>query len=61
MPTIFIPRGRRFEAALAEAQRTGTITAELRSAFADPAVRLARNGEVLGIGVIVALMVLKPF
>ncbi len=46
---------------MAEARRTGTITAELRSAFADPAVRLARNGEVLGIGVIVALMVLKPF
>ena len=46
---------------MAEAQRSGTITDGLRSAFADPAVRLARNGEIVGIGVIVALMVLKPF
>ena len=61
VPTIFIPRGRVFESAMAEAQRTGTITDELRTAFADPAVRRARNGEVVGIGVIVALMVLKPF
>ena len=61
VPTIFLPRGRRFEAAMANAQRHGIMTAELRGAIADPAVRLARNAEVLGIGVIVALMVLKPF
>ena len=61
VPTIFLPRGRRFEAAMANAQRDGIMTAELRGAIADPAVRLARNAEVLGIGVIVALMVLKPF
>jgi hypothetical protein len=33
---------------------------QLRAAFADPAVRAARTFEVVGIGVIVALMVVKP-
>jgi uncharacterized membrane protein len=60
VPTIFLPRGRVFEAALADARSRGTVTAELRTAFADPAVRAARTFEVVGIAVIVALMVLKP-
>lgn len=60
VPTVFLPRGRAFEAALADARSRGAVTDELRSAFADPAVRAARTFEVVGIGVIVALMVLKP-
>ena len=60
VPTVFLPRGRAFEAALADARSRGTVTDELRAAFADPTVRAARTFEVVGIGVIVALMVLKP-
>lgn len=60
VPTIFLPRGRVFEAALSDARSRGTVTDDLRAAFADPAVRAARTFEVVGIGVIVALMVLKP-
>jgi uncharacterized membrane protein len=61
VPTVFLPRGRAFEAALAEARATGSVTPALRAAFADPAVRAARTYEVVGIALIVALMVLKPF
>ena len=60
VPTIFLPRGRRFEAAMADALRIGSFTAELRTAFADPAVRFARNAELVGIAIIVAFMILKP-
>jgi hypothetical protein len=61
VPMIFLPRGRRFDAAMADARRDGSMTAELRGAFADPAVRFARNAELVGVGLIVGLMVLKPF
>lgn len=61
VPTVFLPRGRVFEAALAEARASGLVTDALRAAFADRAVRNARVFEIVGIGVIVALMVLKPF
>jgi hypothetical protein len=43
VPTIFIPRGRRFEAALAAARQAGAVTPELRAAFDDGAVRFART------------------
>ena len=61
VPTVFIPRGRIFEAALASAREAGSVTPELRSAFADPAVRNARWLEAAGLAVIVTLMVVKPF
>ena len=60
VPTIFVPRGRIFEAALADARARGVITDGLRAAFADPAVSVARTMEAVGIAIIVALMVLKP-
>jgi uncharacterized membrane protein len=61
VPTVFLPRGRVFESALAEARASGTVTDALRQAFADPAVRAARTFEIAGLAVIVSLMVLKPF
>jgi hypothetical protein len=61
VPTVFLPRGRAFEAALADARAAGSVTPALRDAFADPGVRAARAFEIGGIAVIVALMVLKPF
>jgi uncharacterized membrane protein len=61
VPTVFIPRGRVFETAMADARARGTVTPELRSAWDDPAVAFARRYELAATAVIVALMVLKPF
>ena len=61
IPAIFIPRGRIFEAAMADARSKGVVTPELRSAWADPAVAFARRYELASFPIIVALMVLKPF
>ena len=61
IPTIFLPRGRVFEAAMAEARTAGVVTPALRAAWADPAVAMARRYEIGAIVIIVALMVLKPF
>lgn len=61
VPTVFLPRGKRFEGAMAEAIARGEVTPELSAAFRDPVVALARNAEAIGLGVIVALMVVKPF
>jgi hypothetical protein len=54
-------RGRVFEDAMAEARAQGRVTDDLRAAWEDPAVAFARRYELAAIGVIVALMVLKPF
>jgi uncharacterized membrane protein len=61
VPVVFLPRGRRFGAALDDARAAGRITPELTAAFADPAVKVARTAELLGIVVVIALMVLQPF
>jgi hypothetical protein len=61
VPLVFLPRGRIFAAALADARRLGSVTPELRAAFADPAVAFARRYEVLAVAIVVVLMVLKPF
>lgn len=61
VPLVFLPRGQIFEAAMADARRRGTVTPELRAAFADPAVAFARRYEVFAVGLVVVLMVLKPF
>ena len=61
VPLIFLPRGKVFEAALAEAQAQGRVTVELTAAFRDPAVGFARLYEGAAIAVVVALMITKPF
>ena len=60
IPTVFIPRGRVFEAAMADARAKGIVTPALRAAWRDPAVAFARRYELVTIAIIVALMVLKP-
>jgi uncharacterized membrane protein len=60
IPVIFIPRGRAFEAAMADARAKGIVTPALRAAWADPAVAMARRYEIAAMAIIVALMVLKP-
>ena len=60
VPIVFLPRGRVFDAALADARRRGELTPELTAAFRDPVVALARNAELVVVAVIIGLMVLKP-
>ena len=61
IPLVFIPRGRVFGQALAEAKERGEVTPELTAAFHDRAVAFARNYELVVIAVIIVLMVTKPF
>jgi hypothetical protein len=61
VPTIFLPRGRRFAVVFDGARTAGRVTPELHAAFADPTVRAAHVAELIALAVIVALMVLKPF
>jgi Predicted integral membrane protein (DUF2269) len=61
VPLVFIPRGRAFESAMADARARGVVTAELRAAWHDPAVSFARRYELGATALIIALMVLKPF
>jgi uncharacterized membrane protein len=61
VPTIFVPRGKVFDAALEEAKTAGEVTPALTEAFADPIVTLARRAELVLVAVVIALMVLKPF
>jgi hypothetical protein len=61
VPAVFVPRGRVFESEMAAARQAGEVTDGLRRAWADPAVAFARRYELVGTGLVVALMVLKPF
>ena len=61
IPTIFLPRGRVFEAEMTAARAAGAVTPGLRAAWGDPAVAIARRYELAAFAIIVALMVLKPF
>lgn len=61
VPAVFVPRGRVFESEMAAARAAGEITDGLRRAWDDRAVAFARRYELFGTGLIVALMVLKPF
>ena len=61
VPLVLLPRGKVFEAALQEASAEGHITTVLQQQMKDPVVRWAHMAEMIGVGLIVALMVFKPF
>ena len=61
VPTVFIPRGRVFEAALEEATTRGEVTPALLTAWQDPVTRAARYYELSAVTVVFILMVAKPF
>jgi uncharacterized membrane protein len=61
VPTVFLPRGKVFGAALEDATRRREVTPGLRAAFADRVVAGSHWAELVGVGAILALMVLKPF
>ena len=58
---VFLPQGRLYRVALAEAEARGEMTEALRRAIADPAVGAGRAYEVAMVGVLTWLMVAKPF
>ena len=58
---VFLPRGRVFAAALQDARGRGSVTQELRNAFADRVVAAAHVYELAVVALIVVLMVIKPF
>jgi len=60
VPTVFLPRGRIFEAALEEAIAAGKVTDKLSAAFRDPLVRAAHVWELVAIVAIIWLMIAKP-
>ena len=61
VPTVLIPRGKKFEPILQAALARGQITPELRAAMDDKVVKLAHLYEEVALIIVVALMVLKPF
>lgn len=61
VPTIFLPRGKVFEAALVEAVERGEITPQLSASFNDPVVRLAHRWEEISLAAVIILMIAKPF
>jgi uncharacterized membrane protein len=61
VPTVLIPRGKKFGVILEAALAKGEMTPELRAAMDDRAVRLAHLYEEVSLVMIVALMVWKPF
>jgi uncharacterized membrane protein len=61
VPTVFLPRGKRYEAALEAARPGGAVTPALAEALRDPVVVLARRLELAVVVVIIVLMVTKPF
>jgi hypothetical protein len=58
---IFLPRGKPFEAALADALARGEITGDLRARLNDPVVAAAHVYEWVVMVIIIYLMVVKPF
>jgi hypothetical protein len=61
IPLVFLPRGKRFERALAAARAQGTVTPELTAAFHDRVVYLAHVYELATVFVVLVLMVTRPF
>ncbi len=61
VPFVFIPRGRLFGVALADADAAGEVTPALTAAFDDPVVGWAHIYEFVAIVTVFVLMITKPF
>ena len=61
VPTVFLPRGKKYAPILQAALARGEITPELRAAMGDRVVSLAHWYEEISVVAIATLMVLKPF
>lgn len=58
---VFLPRGKVYEAALSEAVSRGQVTGALTAAFDDNAVRIGHIVEAALVGIVLFLMIAKPF
>jgi uncharacterized membrane protein len=61
VPTIFVPRGKKFEPVLQAALAEGRMTPDLQAELDDKVVRLAHLYEEVALVIVIALMVFKPF
>lgn len=61
VPTVYIPRGKRFRATLDHARAEGSVTPALTAALNDRTVALGHAWEWTAVVIITTLMVLKPF
>ncbi len=61
VPTVFVPKGRIFGAALDDSVLLGRPTPALVAAFRDPASRIAHYVELTAVVSVLALMIAKPF
>lgn len=61
IPLVFVPKGKIFDAALADAVARGEVTTGLTASLHDPLTRVARTYEWIAIALVVVLMVVKPF
>src|SRR5688500_12800525 len=61
VPFFFVPRGKRFDAALSEAVAQGDFTPRLREVMHDPALRAVHAVEIALLVAALYLMVFKPF
>jgi uncharacterized membrane protein len=61
VPTVFIPRGRRFRLALDAARGEGAVTPRLTAALGDRVVALGHAWEWIAVALVTILMVAKPF
>jgi hypothetical protein len=61
IPLVFLPRGRVFEAALAEAEAEGHVTPAVQAAWRDPVTRVSHVYELAAITLVLILMLSKPF
>lgn len=61
VPVVFLPRGRLFRVALADARTHGAVTPQLTAALRDRTVAMAHAYEWLVVAAITCLMITKPF
>lgn len=61
VPLVFLPKGKVFETAMAQAVSAGEPTPAVREALADRTVWAARWYERIVVAVIIVLMITKPF
>jgi uncharacterized membrane protein len=61
VPTVFLPRGKKFDLVLRDALAQGQMTAQLREALADKTIRIVHFVEMTLVVIVVILMVFKPF
>jgi uncharacterized membrane protein len=61
VPTLFVPGGRIFGAALDDSVALGRPTPQLVAAFTDPVSRVAHYVELAAVVAVLVLMIAKPF